>query len=115
MKDVIVFAEEAHGLSKSAPKLAPGLHKATVIAVDHKRGEDFAKAAMAVLTATGTVMIENVYDFEQLGQPFKIKQRLHGMHDLFMQKAFILTRSARNRHYQRKAQPNRGPVGRNQW
>jgi hypothetical protein len=92
----------------NTPKLAPGLHECRIVSIDYAKHEDFMTGCLAALSKDGTVMIEHVWSL-----PGMVELKPHSYADI-INMPYALPRKG-DRHHKRKPQPNRGPVGRNQW
>lgn len=110
-KHIILFSERVKD-----PTLPPGRHVCRVIAVDRAPGEAFLSAVMAQLSVTGHVIIEQLWQVDNLPKPLKLKP--YSYLDMILPSLLESSksqRSLRNRHHKRKPQPNCGPRGANQW
>lgn len=102
-----------HPVIGRAPQLPPGTYTGRIIAIDMARGEDHMAGILAKISAGGALLIESIWQMDNL-----IKLKPHSWEEMInpeLFKSYKPQHSLRNRHYKRKQQPNRGPVGRNQW
>lgn len=110
-KPLIVLGAPASGHSRALPQLAVGMHVGRILAIDMAKAEDSMSALLAKISVNGTVLIEQIWQLDNLVKPIKL--RAHSYADMF-EMPYVLPRKG-DRHHKRKPQPNRGPQGRNQW